>query len=190
MLGVAGFGSSARGQGITLQLPTYRTFRTVTTVSVPDRGGIDAGGVSRSRSSRQHFGTPLTHGGVAVGADRQASGLHVSASIHDHQEMDRQMLAPSADRIATDSSAAARGPAPLLPSVAQSRARQQAAAESRQFEAETCLKRGLDAVAAGKLGVAKIHLQMAARRASGSLKQRIAAELTRLDQPLAGKIDR
>jgi hypothetical protein len=177
-----------------VQLPTYRSFRTTTTVVVPDRGSMYLGGVSGAQSGRQRFGSPSMPSGVAHGSSRQASGMHVSAFIHDHQEMDRQLLsAPSnlgqaAQRQAEGFAAGRPDPGPQ--SVADLRAWQRAADKQRQMEAEACLERGLDAAATGQPGVAKIYLQMAARRATGELKQRVEAALKQLDAPLAAKIDR
>lgn len=196
---VACLAPAARGQGTVVQLPTWRSFRTTTTVVVPDRGGMVLGGVHRARSGRQRFGSPALPGGVAMGSSRDASGLHLSAFIHDHQEMDRQLLGAgsghrpadhgqSGQRPAKRFAAENSDPAPL--SVAKVRARQQAADRQRQVEADACLERGLDAAATGQPGVAKIYLQMAARRAAGELKQRVDLELKRLDTPVAAKIDR
>src|SRR5688572_16104328 len=93
---------AAQQGGITLQLPTYRTFRVSTTVSVPDRGGAYLGGVNTARSSRQRSGSPVTPGGVAIGSSRQSAGVHVSAFIQDHQEMDRALLGDGPSAIGAD----------------------------------------------------------------------------------------
>jgi hypothetical protein len=182
---------AAQQGGITLQLPTYRTFRVSTTVSVPDRGGAYLGGVNSGRSSRQRFGSPVTPGGVAIGNSRQSAGVHVSAFIQDHQEMDRALLGEGRNALGTgaigkDRLSASSSRAQPLASVAEIRAQQETAEEVRHVEAENFYQQGLDAVATGKPSVARIHFQMAARRASGDLKQRAATELERLERRMAG----
>jgi hypothetical protein len=42
-----------------VQLPTYSSFRTNTTISVPDRGSVYTGGINRAADGRNQFGTPL-----------------------------------------------------------------------------------------------------------------------------------
>ena len=55
-----GAGSAVAQQGATtVQLPTYSFFSVNTTVTVPDRGSADLGGVNRVAEGRNEFGTPL-----------------------------------------------------------------------------------------------------------------------------------
>ena len=81
----------------TVQLPTFRYFSVDTTVSVPDRGGAFLGGVNRasSGSTTQGFG-PLRN--RAIGGSTGASGVSVHATIIDHEELDREVLAEAARR--------------------------------------------------------------------------------------------
>lgn len=78
----------------TVQLPTFRNFSMSTTVVVPDRGRVYAGGINRSYRSSSRRGTPLlpsTSRGYAGGTS--SSGVSVSAHIHDLQELDQARLA-------------------------------------------------------------------------------------------------
>jgi hypothetical protein len=65
-------------------------------------------------------------------------------------------------------------------SVATMRAQQAAEDSALQAEAAQLLAQAREVEAAGKPGVAKIYYQMAARRATGSLKNEALAELQRL----------
>src|SRR5262245_28550000 len=76
----------------TVQLPTFSVFTVQTTVSVPDSGGALLGGINRgaSGSASRGFG-PLRN--RALGSSRVASGVSVSATILDQDEIDRAVLA-------------------------------------------------------------------------------------------------
>ncbi len=91
----------------TVQLPTFHVFSVSTTVVVPDRGAAYLGGVSRSRRTNNHLIAPLfgrlpgvgrgfTSRGISSGTS--ASGASVSATIIDHDSMDRALLADAARR--------------------------------------------------------------------------------------------
>ena len=62
-------------------------------------------------------------------------------------------------------------------SVAQARAERQRQQATRADEAADYFQRAQEAEAAGKAGVAKIYYQMAARRATGELREQVAAKL-------------
>jgi hypothetical protein len=138
----------------------------------------------------------------AIGANRMGMNVHVNATIIDLSEMDEYILG-SAPTPATPIGAPAgalghvllpRTPAdagrswqlaataeaePPL-SVADVQAKRSAQQASRADEAASYFERGRQAEADGKLNVAKIYYQMAARRASGDLKDRVAARLEAL----------
>jgi hypothetical protein len=75
---------------LTIQQPVFGVNSVATTVSVPDRGRAFLGGVSRAGESRTSFG-PL-RSGTNTGLFREHSGMSVTATIHDFDEMDRQLL--------------------------------------------------------------------------------------------------
>ena len=80
--------SSAAAQ--TIQLPTLSTFSVDTTVVVPDSGGAVVGGMRRASSGINRFnGLPRQQ---AIGVERQAAGMSVTAKIHDPAEADEALL--------------------------------------------------------------------------------------------------
>jgi hypothetical protein len=106
----------AWGQASTVQLPTYRTFRSNSAVLVPDRGNAYLGGVNRARSGRNEFGTPLLpFRNRAIGSELSASGTSVSVYIHDFAAMEDELqraAAGSARVVAGDGRAVAGSPDP------------------------------------------------------------------------------
>src|SRR5947208_2620328 len=96
-------GSIAQGQvaqpqplpATTVQLPTFSVFTVQTTVSVPDGGGIALGGIDRGVDSTVNRNSGLTRN-RGIGSSRTASGVSVSATIIDRDEMDRAILAEAA----------------------------------------------------------------------------------------------
>jgi hypothetical protein len=187
--------SSAFAQAV--QLPTFQFFSVQTTVSVPDRGGAYLGGVSRAASGRVSRGVPLLGKvpGVgrlgrndAIGSVTATSGVGISATIIDHEELDKATLAEAArlrgrSGIASED-AALRGPVlsetKPVESVAEIRRRHAEQDAGQRQEALALLEKGRRAEAAGKTGVAKVYYEMAARRADPALQEQIAAHLTRL----------
>ena len=77
-----------------------------------------------------------------------------------------------------------------LPSVAEILAERRRDREARQAEAEEFFERGQSAEEAGKTNVARIYYQMAARRASGSLKTLILARLDSMSASAPAKVAR
>ena len=183
----------------TVQLPTFSYFTVNTTVSVPDRGGAYLGGINRARDSSwsRGFG-PLANRGI--GSDRMASGVSVHATIIDHEELDRAVLAEAAARrvpadpavakaeaisrhVADDASAAAGVPS-------GTRCRPRASLQSRlamppqpmnaTAKRLAYFAKAQAAEAEGKPAVAKIYYQMVTRRDTGSLKQRAESRLATL----------
>ena len=88
--------TSALGQGLTVQLPTY-SFTTVgTTVMVPDQGSTLLGGIDRASDGRNEFGMPFLHfppfKNQSIGQSRSAVNMSVTATIHDFDAMDQALL--------------------------------------------------------------------------------------------------
>lgn len=196
-LAVAWAGVASAQQATAVQLPTLSYFSAGTTVSVPDRGSVFMGGVRRAASGRNEFGVPLSpFRNQAFGTERSVSGLRVSAYIHDFQAMDEYLLSQPSPRSTATSTLRPPAlivqtnamPAPVPPraaksgplsmSVAELRARNAQAALARSRQAEDYFQRGQKAEVEGKANVARTYYQMAARRATGDLKDRITARLT------------
>lgn len=83
----------ACAQRATIQQPVIGRFGVATTVSVPDSGRAMIGSLSRAGDSRKSFG-PFGLGS-SRGSFRNHSGVSVSATIHDFEEMDRRLLGRS-----------------------------------------------------------------------------------------------
>lgn len=182
-----------------VQLPTLSSFRTGTTVSVPDRGSVYTGGINRAADGRNEFGTPLLPlRNRSIGSQRSASSVWTSVYIHDFEAMDEALLSQArgsayrapAHRSLGTSSAIARnrrwaGPSqtvrsstdPLNKSVAELRAERVGEQEARVAEARRLFEKGKNAETDGKLSVARIYYQQASRRAQGELQQKILAQL-------------
>jgi len=199
--------ATAQWGATTVQLPTFSSFSASTTVTVPDQGMAYLGGVNRAAEGRNEFGVPLLpfrpFRNVGIGREVSGSGMWVGVTIHDFDAMDRYLLSqPTAFsqslgdrrsqvaglartlqprdpgygaswRVATSSGT---GSPPAM-SVAQAQAERQRQQATRVDEAADFFQRGQAAEAVGKTGVAKIYYQMAARRATGELKEQVAARL-------------
>lgn len=208
LLGIAGGSVLGQQPGTTVQLPTFSFFSVGTTVSVPDRGSVYMGGVKRAATGRNEFGTPLLpfrpFRNTAIGSERSASQMRVTAYIHDFEAMEEALLGqPASSRSLTSLqprsraallgrtlqprnptwggswralSLASSAAAPQM-SVADAQARRLSQQATRSEEAANFFGRGRKAEAAGKANVAKIYYQMAARRATGEFKQQVVARL-------------
>jgi hypothetical protein len=184
---------SAHAQAIALQLPTFSFFATDSSVLVPDRGAVMLGGVSRSSSGSNQVGPTIFPSPRSYGASQGASFSSVTVQIHDMDEMDRAVLAranasrsprsltPAAQLAGMHGAAAAPedNEAPVA-SVAELLARK-ASAAAQEHEGARLEAKAREALAAGHTGVAKVYLQMAARRATGSEKSRILAQIQAID---------
>ena len=84
------YSSESFGQ-LTVQQPVIQSTGGNFAVSVPDRGGILLGSVSRAGESRKSYGLPFTRGS-SVGRFAQHSSLSSHVWIHDLREMDRMIL--------------------------------------------------------------------------------------------------
>ena len=175
----------------TIQLPSIHTFSVDTTVVVPDSGtGFIAGGKQARTSSNQFGGLPP---GRAIGVDRQAAGMAVTARIHDPEAADVALLKEAQARRARTGAAptrtTGRGLAlapddPGLHSVAELRRGHSAAAPGGNERATLeFIERARRASSAGKTAIAASYYRSASRQATGPLKQQIDAEWRRLDAP-------
>jgi hypothetical protein len=184
----------------TVQLPTFSFFTVRTTVSVPDGGGAYLGGIGRGASGSTLRGIgPLKN--RALGGARAASGVSVGATIIDHEEIDRAILAkaaanrsPAADPAAAKAavltsavgkrapatSAAGANSGHLPDSVAAIRERNATAASIEASELASYFARARQAEADGKIAVAKVFYQMVARRDRGDLKYEAEKKLAGL----------
>ena len=174
-------------QPTTVQLPTFRFFSVSTTVSVPDRGSTYLGGIgsSGSRSTSRGIGPLANRAGAH---DTGASGMSISATIHDFEAMDKALLAEASlhrapwregvDVAAEMRSIEARRAATseALPgSVASIKAEKAAEEAEKTAELRELLTKAQAYENQGKPAVAKAFYQMVARRGSGELA-RFAAE--------------
>ena len=155
-----------------IQQPVVATTAVSTTVSVPDRGSALLGGVSSAQSGRAQYG-PL-RSGTNTGISRQATSISTHVYIHDLQAMDEAQLnsAPS------ESGASKRS---VCSKFVRSKEREQpvdpVASPTEKAAKFEQLARKADE--AGKLGVAKLHWQVAAKYGSQLAETRLA-ELSRL----------
>lgn len=88
-------GTASVAIGQVVQLPSIETFSYSGTVLVPDSGSAYLGGIRRSASSYSRRG-----GSRAFGSALGNSQASVSATIIDHDEIDRQLLGATPQRFA------------------------------------------------------------------------------------------
>jgi len=199
------------GPPAAVQLPTFSRFSVGTTVSVPDRGAVRLGGVNRSADGRQTYGAPgppmRPWRNSALGSRRSASNMSVNVWVHDFEAMDRYLLSqpdrrpaapagrgalsnPQGDWVVPGDRLSPSAPpaGEPLPSVAQLRADRARRQAARASEADQFFHRGRSAQADGKTSVAAIYYRMAARRATGPLKQEILAALLAMENADEGAV--
>lgn len=103
----------AQRPGAAVQLPTWSSVSGSTTVSVPDGGSALMGGITRSASGRNEFGTPLLPlRNSSIGSQSSASSMRVTAQIHDFEAMERALLSQAGPDL---SAAGAASSPPVLP---------------------------------------------------------------------------
>lgn len=190
----------------TVQLPTFNTFSVMTTVSVPDRGGAYLGGIGRAYSGRNENGVPIIGklpfvgpitGGRAIGSSTTSSGVSVHATIIDHEELDRAVLAEAASRRGTGShgvesprvsprqSAASDVAHQPFESVAAIKARQAAEDTLKEEQATAYFQKAESAEMAGKLASARSYYLLAARHSQGERQQKAQSNASRLARLIA-----
>ena len=170
----------------TIQLPSFNVFSVDTTVLVPDSGPAPIARNRRVTSGTNNFaGFPRQR---AIGIDRQVTGAHVIATIHDTQDADEALLQRAGGQRpgARTTTSAQTMPAQTmaidgvagdakLASVDELRRRRDAQAMASQQEAFLIFERARQAQAAGKPAVATVYYRSAANRATGALRQEIIA---------------
>lgn len=144
---------------------------------------------------------------TAIGRELSASNVHVTATVHDFAAMDEYLLSqptafswarppggPRAAAAAFGKTLQPRSPVQeggwavtssanedrlraSLRTLAEARARRESREAMRTAEALDFFERGKKAQAAGKSGAARIYYQMAARRATGEMRQLVRARL-------------
>lgn len=185
----------------TVQLPTFNTFSVMTTVSVPDRGGAYLGGIGRAYSGRNEHGVPIVGklpfvgpvtGGRSIGSSVSGSGVSVHATIIDHEELDKAVLAEAARRRGTEpprvpprQSAASDVAHKPFESVAAIKARQAAEDAAREEQADAFLQKAESAETAGKLASARSYYLLAARHSQGERQQKAQSNALRLARLIA-----
>jgi hypothetical protein len=185
----------------TVQLPTFNTFSVSTTVSVPDRGGASLGGIGRAYSGRNENGVPIVGklpflgpitGGRGIGSSTSSSGVSVHATIIDHEELDKAVLAEAASkrgtelprvqpRKSTDSDVAHKP----FESVAAIKARVAAEDAARQQQADAYLQKAESAETAGRLASARSYYLLAAKHSQGERQQEAQTNALRLARLIA-----
>jgi hypothetical protein len=190
-----------------IMLPTYRVFSIGTSVMVPDRGMAHLGGISTARESSVSRGVPgfgPLFANRAIGRELGHVGAHVTATIIDQRELDQQVLSAatrSRQVLSAEDAALARKaaflnqhlarpsssqPAPAARSLpaehlSQIRQRQQQAGREQQLEGLELMILAQQKELEGKLGVARIYYQQAARRLTGSRQQQVIKRLREIE---------
>lgn len=124
LMAIALLAQSASAQTVTVQQPVAQQFGVNTVVSVPDRGSVLLGSVSSARSFGGSRGPALPSSSLTRSVNH--SWARVSVFIHDHEAMDRRLLAAaeaqsSSERGSTLSGMAAHARQSLLKRHAHSR---------------------------------------------------------------------
>lgn len=163
-----GIGSTAKAQVV--MLPTQQQFSYRGSVLVPDGGSAYLGGVRRYASGSSRRG--LVPFGSSRGSTLGNSGLSVSATIIDHQEIDRQLLGGT--------------PQEFMERVRREREEQQA--QSRQTAQVNSLEEGKALVrharrlyAAGEIEGSRAAYRLALPLLNEQLRPLALAEYHRLD---------
>ncbi len=178
--------------GQVVQLPVIRRFGVSTTVVVPDHGSVVLGGVNRYREASSRFGLwgPFVPGNRSSGFEAQSSGVSVNATIIDHDEWDRRLLAegrfdssaeengPSRSGVAQIHMRAARDSAPVP--MDQIVVEQQRQKEAASQEARGLFDHAQVLATAGRMAAAKHYFRLALKQADEPLRLEIQQELARL----------
>ena len=179
-------------------LPTFHQFTVNTTVLAPDSGRGFLGGINRSSRGAIARGTPglnnLPGGGRLFGnrglaRNDSAVKASVRATIIDHQELDRAVLAQAGvdpDEV-TDSRARRimRQPSNAAATMSLAAIRRQQQQQDNQVEDQVAklVEKGKQAESAGKMGAAKILYDMASRRTKNAkLRAQLTERLKKLER--------
>jgi len=142
----------------TVQLPTFHYFGVSTTVVVPDRGTIPLGGVTYSSMGRTQFDKV----GSSYGRSFDAGGLSVGATIIDHDELDRAVLAEAARKRGAHFDVMGR---PITREALQGEPvldRKPLSPLGKSIDGDVYLRRGQEAEASGQPEIAKVFYRRAA----------------------------
>lgn len=168
----------------TVQLPTFHYFGVSTTVVVPDRGSIPLGGVTYGGSSRTRFDRVGPNYGY--GQFSETLVMSVGATIIDHNEMDRAVLAEAARKRGAKFDVLGRpvdGVLDLKPAV-----RPIPIEPPRdRVNGAVYLRRGRDAELKGQPELAKVFYQRAAKLGNAIEKRTAEDRLVALDEQKSSK---
>ncbi len=190
-----------QAQNVTVQLPTFEVTGVSTTVLVPDSGSLFLGGVNRSSLGSQSFGPGVPGlGNRGFGRAIDAGGMSISATIIDHSEIDRALLAEAARRRGATVDIRGR-PVADAPRLSPAVTRRSAAVRARDGRnslapvryrpsrrnadaelAATYLDRAQRSEAKGEPMQAKIFYRRVVKHGDTALKRQAEAKLAQLDQ--------
>ncbi len=170
----------------TVQLPTFQRFSMSTSVLVPDQGSVNLGGVNRSFQSSSQRGAPFLPPTRSSSGGVSASGVSVSAYIHDLEELDAAVLAEARRRRGGLPRQQYAQPQRARPSVTMSRVSEVRATTRAKNRAQLAVAKedyelAQRLIAKGKTGAARIALRNAYKRADASLKLTIEEQIAELD---------
>jgi hypothetical protein len=157
----------------TVQLPTFHYFGVQTTVVVPDRGSIPLGGVSYGGSSRTRFDRVGPNYGY--GQFNETLGLSMSATIIDHDEMDRAVLAEAARKRGAKFDVLGRSVDEDQPMARQALAPPRIDQPRERVGGEVYLRRGREAEVKRQPELAKVFYRRAAKLGN-TVEKRTAEE--------------
>jgi len=171
----------------TVQLPTVQRFSVTTSALVPDRGSAYLGGVNSSYQSSSQRGTPFFPSSRNRSGGATASGVSVSAYIHDFEEMDAAVLAKARRLRAGQPRQASQVCRPQRTSNPMSRDSEMRAITHAKERAQLAYaKESYDLaqklIAKGKVAPARSLLRNAHKRGDAKLKLRIEQQLAELNR--------
>lgn len=162
----------AYSQSLAVQQPVVGATSVSTAVTVPNGGRALLGGVSSAQSGRSRFG--FGQPGSSLGLSRSSSSISVGVTVIDLREMDEAILNSVPDRTEPVSQFA-RHAAAIRSSTSEPSNQPTRDAESRAERAARFERLARKAEAGNRLGVAKLHWQMAAKYGSTMARERLVA---------------
>jgi hypothetical protein len=163
----------------TVQLPTFHYFGVQTTVVVPDRGSIPLGGVTYGGSTRTRFdrvGPNYGHGQF-----NETLGLSMSATIIDHDEMDRTLLSEAARKRGAKFDVLGRPVAEDQPMARQALAPVRIDQHRERVGGEVYLRRGREAEVKRQPELARVFYRRAAKLGNAVEKRTAEERLAALE---------
>ena len=166
---------------VTVQLPSYRVTGISTTVLVPDRGGAYLGGVTSSSIGSSTYGSPLGRGlpGLRrkLGRSTTVGGFSMNATIIDHAELDRAVLA-EAERRQRAGRPVAQAPAPHAKNRLQLAAAETASDSER---VSLYLSRAKRAEVSGQPEIARVFYRRIAKHGTADQRRRAKERLAAIE---------